>query len=179
MSYSDKLRDPRWQKKRLLVMERDGFECRNCGAEDKTLNVHHKVYRRGRNPWDYPDYELTTLCEHCHEKLEDKLTLLRLSVQEEGSMVSLDEVLGFIDGRWAHALYGVKKDRIRNQAYSLTSPEHFSGFLAGFITAQLVGSHHPVWSRLRRCAMDLRGCIPLTHFLGIVVKDTKLKKEKS
>ena len=30
------------------------------------LNVHHKIYYRNRNLWDYPDDCLVTLCENCH-----------------------------------------------------------------------------------------------------------------
>jgi hypothetical protein len=66
--YWEKLCDPRWQKKRLEIMERDGFECTDCGGKTKTLNVHHKYYQKGLSPWEYPDESLTTLCEKCHEK---------------------------------------------------------------------------------------------------------------
>lgn len=64
--YSELLRDPRWQKKRLLIMERDGWKCVVCGNEKTTLNVHHKSYAKNGNPWDVPDDELLTLCEDCH-----------------------------------------------------------------------------------------------------------------
>ncbi len=70
--YSKKLRDPRWQKKRLKTFERDEWTCQMCGAEDKTLHAHHKYYVIGREPWDCDDYSLITLCKDCHkdEKLE-------------------------------------------------------------------------------------------------------------
>ena len=64
--YAKKLRDPRWQRKRLEVMNRDEFTCKICGAKDKTLNVHHCFYD-GREPWEYKDISLTTLCEDCHQ----------------------------------------------------------------------------------------------------------------
>ena len=70
-SYSEKLRDPRWQKKRLEIMQRDAFTCQECGAAEKTLNVHHCFYEYGKDPWDYPDSSLTTLCEDCHELESD------------------------------------------------------------------------------------------------------------
>lgn len=68
--YAEKLRDPRWQKKRLEVMERDGFTCQNCGDKESTLNVHHWYYAAGNDPWDYPDEALATLCEDCHDTIE-------------------------------------------------------------------------------------------------------------
>jgi hypothetical protein len=66
-SYAEKLRDPRWQKKRMEILERDGWACSKCGATDKTLHVHHKRYEAGRDPWDYPGDALAALCEQCHE----------------------------------------------------------------------------------------------------------------
>lgn len=65
-TYSDKLKDPRWQKKRLEIFNRDGFKCTTCGRGDKTLHVHHKFYESGLEPWQYDDSVLTTLCEECH-----------------------------------------------------------------------------------------------------------------
>ena len=66
-SYYEKLRDPRWQRKRLEVLERDGWACQLCDENTKTLNVHHRLYEKGRDPWDYPVETLVTLCEDCHE----------------------------------------------------------------------------------------------------------------
>ena len=77
MTYSEKLRDPRWQKKRLEIMQRDSFTCLFCGTGltgGKNLQVHHIVYKR-RDPWDYPDYLYQTLCDDCHDarqRLTDK-----------------------------------------------------------------------------------------------------------
>ncbi len=68
-AYLQKLRDPRWQRKRLEVMQRDRFACRMCGDSQSTLNVHHVFYTRGADPWDYPDTALVTTCESCHEEL--------------------------------------------------------------------------------------------------------------
>lgn len=65
-AYLQKLRDPRWQKKRLEVFERDDWRCQNCKDSDSTLHVHHRWYEQGREPWDYPKEALITLCEECH-----------------------------------------------------------------------------------------------------------------
>lgn len=70
--YSDLLRHPRWQKKRLEIMQRDGFGCQWCLATDKTLNVHHLYYAPGRAPWEYEDGSLVTICEDCHSAEHDK-----------------------------------------------------------------------------------------------------------
>ena len=70
MSYSEKLKDPKWQQMRLKIMERDGFACRKCAAKDKTLHVHHFYYTKGAEPWEYDPSALITLCEGCHEDVE-------------------------------------------------------------------------------------------------------------
>ena len=64
MTYSEKLRDPRWQKKRLLIMKRDKFKCLLCGDKKTTLNVHHLKYTG--NPWEAENENLQTLCQECH-----------------------------------------------------------------------------------------------------------------
>lgn len=59
--------DPRWQKKRLEIMQRDEFTCQCCGSDDKTLHVHHRKYRKeAEGPWDYEDDHLVTYCDDCH-----------------------------------------------------------------------------------------------------------------
>jgi len=75
MTYSDRLKDPRWQRKRLQIFDRDNWRCLECTAESKQLQVHHIVYLN-RDPWDYPDYLFQTFCEPCHkerQELTDKI----------------------------------------------------------------------------------------------------------
>ena len=65
-SYIEKLKDPRWQKKRLEIMERDEFKCQKCHNPENTLHIHHFAYIKDKDPWDYPSDYLITLCEDCH-----------------------------------------------------------------------------------------------------------------
>lgn len=64
--YSEKLRDPRWQKMRLEILTRDEWCCQICFDSKSTLHVHHRYYEAGREPWDYPPVAYVTLCESCH-----------------------------------------------------------------------------------------------------------------
>lgn len=66
MTYAEKLKDPRWQKKRLEVLNRHNFTCEYCGATELTLHVHHRYYISGRMPWEYPDFCYQVLCFQCH-----------------------------------------------------------------------------------------------------------------
>lgn len=64
------LKDPRWQKKRLEIFNRDNFTCKLCGDPKSTLHIHHKKYASNTSPWDYQNDSLVTLCEHCHDTVE-------------------------------------------------------------------------------------------------------------
>lgn len=78
-AYSLKLKDPRWQKKRLEILERDKWTCQNCDDKDSTLHVHHKKYEKG-DPWDIDNKHLITLCFSCHEIESDEVKEVRQSI---------------------------------------------------------------------------------------------------
>jgi len=85
MTYSEKLKDPRWQKKRLKIFERDKFTCQKCADKETTLHVHHRIYLRGKDPWDYPDNCLVTLCEPCHQ--------IETDIASTNQKILIDELL--------------------------------------------------------------------------------------
>jgi hypothetical protein len=66
--YARRLERPEWQRRRLEVMNSYGFRCARCADETSQLHVHHKLYVRGREPWEYEDALLECLCSACHEK---------------------------------------------------------------------------------------------------------------
>ena len=74
--------DPRWQRVRLRIMERDKFECQACLRADKTLHVHHKVYEKKKKIWDASDSDLGTLCEECHARCEKMVSGIRRRADE-------------------------------------------------------------------------------------------------
>lgn len=90
-SYSEKLKDPRWQKKRLEILNRDGWTCKKCGAKDKTLHVHHIFYSPGKDPWEIRNGFLVTLCEDCHE--------LEKGTDPQDSLI--EEVGNFLNFFWS------------------------------------------------------------------------------
>lgn len=58
-------------KKRLEILKRDRWKCKYCGSERKELHVHHLGYKKNKNPWDYLNDRLITLCRDCHHKVHD------------------------------------------------------------------------------------------------------------
>lgn len=83
-TYAELLRDPRWQRRRLEIMQRDGWACAKCSTTTATLNVHHKAYLPGALPWQYPGANLVTLCEDCHhgEHVDDLPAPFEASAEE-------------------------------------------------------------------------------------------------
>lgn len=69
-SYNEKLKDPRWQMKRLEIFQRDNWTCvscnRHCPTFLLTMHVHHIKYLPNLEPWEYDNSHLATYCELCH-----------------------------------------------------------------------------------------------------------------
>lgn len=72
-SYSELLKSPHWQRKRLEILQLANFACEECEETDKALHVHHKAYKRGVKPWEYEANELQCLCEDCHSIATEKI----------------------------------------------------------------------------------------------------------
>lgn len=70
--YQKKLLDPKWQNKRLEILCRDNHTCQGCQGEmgSSILQVHHKRYILGNEPWEYESKDLITLCSECHSMEE-------------------------------------------------------------------------------------------------------------
>lgn len=76
-------------------MERDDFTCRSCGSKDKTLNVHHKTYRKNAEPWDYEDENFATYCEECHGTMHYEKDFLMMHVDSAEKMRRLATIAYF------------------------------------------------------------------------------------
>lgn len=64
--YYEKLKDPRWQKLRLKILERDDWACQVCRGKEEMLVVHHRWYENDKEPWEYAEDALVTMCQQCH-----------------------------------------------------------------------------------------------------------------
>lgn len=106
MTYSEKLKDPRWQKKRLEVMNAAGFKCATCKSQANTLHVHHCYYEKGLQPWEYPISAYLCLCENCHEDRQQ----LELRIQKELAKLSFQE----LDEVWCNVFYAIENHGVLN-----------------------------------------------------------------
>lgn len=82
MSYAEKLKNPKWQKKRLEILQRDEFKCCYCNDTETELQIHHLKYTK--EPWQAPNEDLITLCKHCHSVVS-KFKYLKVIAIEKNS----------------------------------------------------------------------------------------------
>jgi len=86
---------PEWRAFRALIVEHDGGVCQICkrGPSDGViLQVHHKVYHKGRLPWDYDPSDCQTLCKLHHAEFHEKIR------PSTGWDLVLEDDLGGLDG---------------------------------------------------------------------------------
>lgn len=137
MKYSDKLRDPRWQKKRLKILERDEWACRGCFDSENTLVVHHLRYLPDKEPWDYPDGLLLTLCEECHRQEREHRPYVEQGLldilKEKGFLCDDIAVLngGFVCMKMIH-VHDVMATAI---AWALQRPDVLRGIIDGYFAS--------------------------------------------
>ena len=89
LTYAEKLRDPRWQKKRLELLEASGWQCQCCSDSTKELQVHHGVYLRGKMPWEYEDWAYTVLCKGCHEFAQQAMEMGHIALAKSHRLLHL------------------------------------------------------------------------------------------
>lgn len=103
--YSRRLQRPEWKRKRDAIVERDGFKCMDCGSAHSQLHVHHCLYRKNREPWEYEDGVLRTLCDDCHHA--------RHLTEEE----CIEAFKVFLSGKTRHDLYCIHSSLITPGCY--------------------------------------------------------------
>lgn len=77
------------------VQRRDNYRCVKCGRKkgEIVLQTHHKEYKKGFEPWEYPLSDCISLCKGCHAK-EHNL----IEPSDGWTLISIDDLGG---------LYGV------------------------------------------------------------------------
>lgn len=100
LTYSEQLKDPRWQKRRLEILNRDSFTCRQCECNYKPLHVHHLGYKKDGYLWEVHDDQLITFCEDCHkhitERYEYAQSLLRIFSIDHDLMLEAGRLLNAV-----------------------------------------------------------------------------------
>lgn len=135
MNYKDLYRDPRWQKLRLEVMNRAGFQCEECSSEQNTLNVHHKFYTKGAKPWEYEPENLQCLCENCHS--------IKHAILEEINACIEDMKIKELCEIWGHSyLISRRNEMIKNDLDDINvgflNREHLQGYISNLHVNNIV-----------------------------------------
>lgn len=126
MTYSEKLKHPFWQKKRLEILQRDNWCCQLCSDNNTNLQVHHKVYISGREPWDYENEVLITVCQHCHACIE--------AIKKYNADYVPLKIEKYIDDKGFNTFFCIVKENDNSALFSIFIFNETSGELE-FITA--------------------------------------------
>lgn len=86
LSWTERLRDARWQAKAAEIRDAAGYRCEDCGRQKGdgrfVFEVHHCAYILGAEPWDHPNSLLKCLCPECHEFRQDRENAFRVALGE-------------------------------------------------------------------------------------------------
>lgn len=93
LAYAEKLKHPRWQKKRLQILDAAGWQCEDCNASEKSLSVHHCYYLPDTEPWEYTRDLLMSLCDECHVRRQNLERQIHVNVAKLMRMKSYLELL--------------------------------------------------------------------------------------
>ena len=127
MTYSEQLRDPRWQRKRLETLNAAGWKCGQCHNDRRTLHVHHLLYRKIA-PWGYSLDELEVLCEPCHRKFhgfllgKGRFDRSRPYTRTEIKKELGGEVTGFLPMNKGHVVCGCFRRNFNPDAPNILLP---------------------------------------------------------
>ncbi len=116
-SYSEKLKDPRWQKKRLKILERDNWTCQICIDKTETLHIHHLIYLKDCAPWEYNNNFLITVCAECHDDICNEKPSIKDIIAHHVLLYGADDSLDwflkniglFFNALLAGGVHGIKE----------------------------------------------------------------------
>lgn len=100
-SYYDQLKDSRWQEKRLELLQAAGFKCQSQFCDNKEdhpqLSIHHKLYLRNTNLWEYEPWAYIVLCGPCHEKTQQYMEMAHTAIAKNADLFGVCILLSEMD----------------------------------------------------------------------------------
>lgn len=96
MTYSEKLKDPRWIALSARLVRQQLCLCNDCGEHfpgGKGLECHHCWYEFNKDPWDYPDECFLVLCRRCHGKRQKVENSTHVALGMLTRLLSVEEVM--------------------------------------------------------------------------------------
>lgn len=108
-------------RRKLAVLERDGFVCVRCGASEELTIDHKKGFRaKGRGPEGYVPEQCQTLCVECHVRKNIEVARLRedrrlrKEKRRGGERVHVFELVGYCNMRVARLFEHISVSERKN-----------------------------------------------------------------
>lgn len=105
-------RNENWFSFSERIRTRDNYQCLKCGRTraEAILQVHHKIYKFGLQPWEYALSDCITLCKGCHAEehqiKEPQKGWTLISVDDLGGLYGICEKIGCGNEiRYEHEIY--------------------------------------------------------------------------
>mgnify|MGYP003575086265 CR=1 FL=1 len=105
----------KWFEFSEFVQFRDNYQCLKCGKRkgEIILQTHHKSYKIGFEPWEYPLSDCISLCKGCHAKehglIEPSDGWTLISIDDLGGLYGTCEKRGCNNEiRYEHVIYHPK-----------------------------------------------------------------------
>lgn len=102
----------KWHAFSKSIKKRDDSTCLKCGRKEPhvILQAHHKIYKPGLEPWEYPLSDCITLCKGCHSRVhglvEPESGWTLISIEDLGDLSGICERKGCGSGiRYEHVIY--------------------------------------------------------------------------
>ncbi|MBS3885606.1 MAG: HNH endonuclease [Dethiobacter sp.] len=68
-------KNPKWIRKRAVILRRDGYVCRECrrfGKTKEATTVHYILPAEERSDLAWENDNLLSLCGNCHDAMHDR-----------------------------------------------------------------------------------------------------------
>jgi len=113
--YSDLLRNPLWQRKRLEILHRDNFTCQHCKDTETELHVHHLHY--SGKPWEIESDKLITICRHCHYSIE-KFDCQFIGICKVKTKHGFTVIRNTIDKQYMFVFFNINGEHVGEELFS-------------------------------------------------------------
>lgn len=155
MEFWEQYNHPNWQRTRARKLQEADFTCERCGTSEDQMQVHHRLYFKGRKVWEYENYELEALCNGCHESATVEMSKIKVILSRLPTEC-LDEVRALLLGYIINGVGPIRGTKIDDLQDS--NPEPYFGGIGRLVgVASQLNKAHLIHDLCDQVEQALRG----------------------